>query len=37
MDKIISHRFPLDELVEGITQVRNREDECTKGLVKVSE
>ncbi|MBI1923440.1 alcohol dehydrogenase catalytic domain-containing protein [Candidatus Poribacteria bacterium] len=37
MDKIISHRFPLDELVDGITQVRNREDECTKGLVKVSE
>ena len=37
MDRIISHRFSLDGLVEGITKVRNREDNCTKGLVKVSE
>ena len=36
MDKIISHEFPLDSLVEGITKVRNREDSCTKGLIKVS-
>jgi L-iditol 2-dehydrogenase len=37
MDKIISHKFGLGNLVEGITQVRNREDSCTKGLVKISE
>ncbi len=37
MDKIISHEFSLDSLVEGITKVRNREDGCTKGLIKVSE
>ena len=36
MDKIISHEFSLDALVEGITKVRNREDACTKGLIKVS-
>ena len=36
MDKIISHTFELDNLADGITQVRNREDDCTKGLVKVS-
>ncbi len=37
MDKIISHRFQLEDLVEGVTKVRNREDNCTKGVVKVSE
>ena len=36
MDKIISHEFPLESLVEGITKVRNREDACTKGLIKIS-
>ncbi len=36
MDKIISHEFSLESLVEGITKVRNREDGCTKGLIKVS-
>ena len=36
MDKIISHEFPLEDLAEGITKVRNREDNCTKGLIKVS-
>ena len=36
MDKIISHEFPLESLVDGITKVRNREDSCTKGLIKVS-
>ena len=37
MDKIISHKFRLEDLVEGVTKVRNREDNCTKGVVKVSE
>ncbi|MDA0837974.1 MAG: alcohol dehydrogenase catalytic domain-containing protein [Planctomycetota bacterium] len=36
MDAIISHKFDLDSLAEGITKVRNREDSCTKGLIKVS-
>ena len=37
MDKIISHKYSLDDLVDGITKVRNREDNCTKGLIQVSE
>jgi len=36
MDKIISHKYPLDDLVDGITKVRNREDNCTKGVIQVS-
>ena len=37
MNRIISHTYPLDDLVDGITKVRNRDDNCTKGVVKVSE
>lgn len=37
MNRIISHTYPLDDLVDGITKVRNRDDNCTKGIVKVSE
>ncbi|MDP6356916.1 MAG: alcohol dehydrogenase catalytic domain-containing protein [Planctomycetota bacterium] len=36
MDAIISHKFDLDSLAEGITKVRDRVDNCTKGVIKVS-
>jgi L-iditol 2-dehydrogenase len=36
MDAIISHKFDLDSLAEGITKVRDRVDNCTKGVVQVS-
>ena len=36
MDRIISHRYELSDLIGGITKVQSREDNCTKGLIKVS-
>ena len=35
MDRIISHTYHLDDLIDGISKVQGREDNCTKGLIQV--
>jgi threonine dehydrogenase-like Zn-dependent dehydrogenase len=35
MDRIISHTYHLDDLIDGISKVQGREDNCTKGIIQV--
>ena len=37
LDKLITHKFKLDELVEGLGKARDRVDNCVKAVVQVSE
>jgi len=37
LDKLITHRFKLDELIDGLGKARDRVDNCVKAVVQVSE